>query len=369
MDVINSQNNVISNGEIEKKKRVKCEEDVALICTRLNEEIEGIEAIFLCGGFGRGEGTWIVKDGVPNPYNDYDVAIVTDTKVDISTIEGIRKKLANEIGIHWVDIDIYSKAKLRKLRVSIKNVDLLYGSKVVYGSRNVIGGIYLNKQKIGIEDIDTLYFTRLWPFFGIVNGDFCALDIDESIFFRNQMAKAILAVVDVLLIRKKSYDCSYVERVKRLENLYPSKVEFLDWAKWALAEKLSPSLQEMSRDESISLYNSVYKLYKNEMLDALSSKYIFKLDSPHKFGWNFYMPLEWAKRIYITKVRGFKGYERACLYKIMQNAMFLAYNGGDIQKSYMSDVWDVLDKLGYSSLVGKDWYSLCSHIAFIRNQK
>jgi len=34
------------------------------------------DAVILCGGYGRGEGGWFMKDGTFKPYNDYDLFLV-----------------------------------------------------------------------------------------------------------------------------------------------------------------------------------------------------------------------------------------------------------------------------------------------------
>ena len=40
---------------------------------------EAPEAILLCGGYGRGEGAWYEDEaGNPSPYNDYDLAVITE---------------------------------------------------------------------------------------------------------------------------------------------------------------------------------------------------------------------------------------------------------------------------------------------------
>lgn len=355
--------------DIEKKKKIKYNADIEFIVKSILENIAEVQAIILCGGFGRDEGTWIIKDGDIMPYNDYDIAIITDTTVDVAFTEELRKNLAAEIGIHWVDIDYYPIKKLINLKASIKNFDLIYGSKIIYGNKNIFNDCSINAKEIGTDDIETLYFTRLWTFFGIIDGEFKNLDLDEAVFFRNQMAKAVLAIVDTLLIQKKNYHSSYCERIRRLENLCSEKTALVKMAKWALNEKLSPTMKPMSREDCIEIYNSVYWLYREEMLAALSDKYFFKLDKPNRYAWNFNMPIEIARKIYITNIRGVRGYKKACMSRVLQNAMFLAYNGGDIDEHYMKDVSNALKKLGCEYAMGWQWNKLCPLVAYIRNQK
>lgn len=355
--------------ELEEKKCNKLNTHMKLITQTILKNIPQVEAIILCGGFGRGEGTWIVKSDDVFPYNDYDIGIITDASIEISFLEKLRKQLAKEIGIRWIDIDLYSPQKIKRLHISIKNVDLLYGSKIIYGNQDIFRNCSMDADKIGFNDIETLYFTRLWTFFGIIDGDFKNLKVDDAIFFRNQMAKAVLAIVDVLLIKKRMYESSYRKRIRLFENLYADKKVLVKTANWALGEKLAPSISAISKEECAYLYNHVYWLYRREMLSALYSKYIFKIDTPKRYIWNYYMPLELMKKFYAVNIRGFRGYKKACMSRILQNAMFLAYNGGDIDERYMSDVHNTLKILGYEYTAGWEWKMLCPLVACIRNQK
>ena len=40
--------------------------------------IKGIRSIYLCGGFGRGEGSVLKKDHHIQPINDYDLVVFND---------------------------------------------------------------------------------------------------------------------------------------------------------------------------------------------------------------------------------------------------------------------------------------------------
>lgn len=85
-------------------------------------------AIYLCGGQGRDEGSWYIgENGKPNPYNDYDIAVISNTTIGYDRLQTLRKGVAEAISIHWVDIDFYTPDVLYNLSPTIHNVDLLRG--------------------------------------------------------------------------------------------------------------------------------------------------------------------------------------------------------------------------------------------------
>ena len=69
-------------------------------------------AIYLVGGYGRGEGAWYEDDKGLHPFNDFDLAVITDAPLDYEKNEALRKKLAKAVNIKWVDIDYYSNPKV-----------------------------------------------------------------------------------------------------------------------------------------------------------------------------------------------------------------------------------------------------------------
>ena len=67
--------------------------DLEIIVEEILKEIENVECILLCGGFGRGEGSVIVTESKIQPVNDYDIYVITEFKPDFDTINSIRSKL------------------------------------------------------------------------------------------------------------------------------------------------------------------------------------------------------------------------------------------------------------------------------------
>lgn len=235
-------------------------------------------SIVLCGGYGRNEGSWIVEDtDTVRPYNDYDILLVIREKIIKEKIIDLRRKLANRLGIRWVDIDQSTPEELKLFRPSIYTYDLKYASKVIEGDESVLNHIPdMDSSELSLREGEILFFTRLWTLLGSldVKGLGVERSGEESRFFRNQMAKAILAVVDILLLQKNAYHPSYAERNRRLAGLYFEKTDFHQLGQWALEEKLFPKAPVMTDEEVKSLYCKVHSYYFTEMFKVLAKYYV-----------------------------------------------------------------------------------------------
>jgi predicted nucleotidyltransferase len=260
-----------------------------------------VDAIILYGSYGRSEGGWFSENGSFFPYNDFDLLLIIDEKykVNIDLLK-FRKKLAREANIRWIDISFSSIKQLKNIGNSIFSYDLKYGSKVIYGNSNILEFIpNFCSSKISLKEAEILFFTRLWTFAGSIN-KVTNLQGEESRFFRNQMAKAILAIVDVILLMEKKYHFSYRERYKNLKSLNDENItnELLAISKWALNEKLNPKNITMSKLEVEELYCNVAYLYKKHMLTVFSKIYGKKFNSIQEYK-NFY---KWNLRVNIKRV-------------------------------------------------------------------
>lgn len=288
-------------------------------------------AILLYGGYGRNEGSWIIENnGSYRPYNDYDILLVIENKVPIEQIELLCKDLAKQIGIRWVDIDQKTPAELQKLRPSIYNYDLKYASKVIQGDPNIRDHIpEIDAAKLPLKEGEVLFFTRLWTLLGLLDEKGFKVDRkgEEARFFRNQMAKAVLAVVDVMLLQKGAYHPSYKERVKRLSKFYPGERNLYELAEWAVEEKLFPKAPDMTADEIKKLYHKVHYYFFSEMYDLLTKYYGRKIDNPKEIERH----LKWTvpnliKRVGWIASRRNLNWERRIAVNLAQSYIAAAFN-------------------------------------------
>ena len=114
----------------ENEINLKIKSDLEKTRIKLLREFSGIEALILVGGFGRGEGSVLREANEIEPINDYDIVMVSRQPIGVSKIDYLRKELAKELDIWWVDISNYTLNKLTRLRYTMYNYDLKYGSHV-----------------------------------------------------------------------------------------------------------------------------------------------------------------------------------------------------------------------------------------------
>ena len=275
------------------------ERDMKLIVDECREKFGDLEAIILYGGYGRDEGAWYCSDVGWSPYNDYDILIVSEQKVAKSIIDNLRKELASRIGINWVDISIMSSKKISNLKPSIYNYDLKYGSKVLFGNRKILDLIDLGENiKLPLIEIRNLFLTRLFTLIDSPkSADFDTdLNENEALFFRNQLAKSVLASVDVQLILSGQYNTSYVKRCGLLLDKSSNDKELVEWA---LKEKLTPTYQTLDRDRAKQLYRECSRYFMKHMKIGLSNLYNLEISSASKFLAQYFIDRDIiARRIY-----------------------------------------------------------------------
>lgn len=288
-------------------------------------------AIVLHGGYGRDEGGWFRdEEDKWAPYNDYDIYVISDKVAGEKDLKTLEKSLAKEVGIRWIDLTQLSHAQMKRLRPTIKNYDLKYGSKVIEGDPSVLNLIpAMSSSSLPLTEVQTLFFTRLYTIIGSLGEGGLATHLkgDESRFFRNQMAKAVLAVVDVLLLSKGAYDASYRKRVESIQYLYPDKKRLLELSQWALTEKLWPQAPDMSPQELFQLYSPVHEHFLREMYYALSTSFGRKIKGPENIEFCAkWLPWILMKRLYwLVKFRGSR-MEKKISVKLAQSYIAAAWS-------------------------------------------
>ena len=236
------------------------------------------QAIIIYGSYGRNEGAWILDKNNFLPYNDFDIVVVDDSTNNSNYNKKLNESLKKKLNVDWIDLQVLSRKKLKSLsKRTIFNYDLKYGSKVIYGDKGILGLIPLNlKSKINIKDLEVLFNTRLWTFYGsyvTLN----SLDEKKSRFFKYQMSKAILASIESFLIRNNYYNCSYKLKVKKFIEISNENHEL---ALWALEEKLNPSDEIIGLKDAKVILNNVRKMFFNEFFLSMSLIYNTQIKSP-----------------------------------------------------------------------------------------
>lgn len=317
-------------------------------------------AIVLYGSYSRNEGSFFVnRFGDLIPYNDYDILLVVNKKLPAKEIISLKNKLMEKIQIRWIDLSQKTIRELRKLKPSIFNYDLKYAGKVLYGEKNILDQIpQINASTLSLEEGNILFKTRMWTFLGSLDENGFKQDLvgDSSRFFRNQMAKAVLSIVDVCLLQKGAYHYSYKQRVSSFKKLYSHKKELCTLSEWALSEKIKPKAPFMENSEVKKLYEKVHKYYIEEMLIVLSKRFHIKINKPEKLIllWKYY-PITIIRRIGYLLIKRTNEFEKNIILDCVQLYLLFAFNNVKGVK-YLKRANNLLQKLNKDIKIDLSWH-------------
>jgi len=317
-------------------------------------------AIIIYGSYSRSEGSWFIDEsGNWRPYNDYDILAIIETKLAQKIINNIRKKLSRKLLIRWIDITQKTPNELKSLSASIYNYDLKYAGKVIYGDEQILDQIpQINASTLSLEEGNILFKTRMWTFLGSLDENGFKQDLvgDSSRFFRNQMAKAVLSIVDVCLLQKGAYHYSYKQRVSSFKKLYSHKKELCTLSEWALSEKIKPKAPFMENSEVKKLYEKVHKYYIEEMLIVLSKRFHIKINKPEKLIllWKYY-PITIIRRIGYLLIKRTNEFEKNIILDCVQLYLLFAFNNVKGVK-YLKRANNLLQKLNKDIKIDLSWH-------------
>lgn len=349
------------------KVNAKVQEDLERIKDALLQEFASIEALILVGGFGRGEGGVVIENGQIRPINDYDIVMVSEGSAHPKKIYEIRKKLAEAIGIWWIDVSVFNPNKLKKLKQSIYSYDLKYGSTIFWGEPEILKRIPdMKASKMPLIEGQTLFITRLWTFLGPFSVEFLNREItnDEAFYLANQLSKALLACVDVLLLSKYAYHVSYIERNKRVKKFYPNMERYYGMFDWALEIKLKPKYDEYH--QLIKKYFEIKTFCLEIMKVFLSKMYRRNFRDWSEFGRIYktnYRTL--IKRAGYLLLRRSRRFEKKLDIDIVQLYLIASYHRDSIDKKYFHTALHYLSKVtgkGQNNLSWEDARKLASEL-------
>jgi len=229
------------------------------------------EAIIVYGSYGRNEGAWIINGDSYKPYNDFDIVVVSNNRISNNILKKVVKSIKYKTGVQWVDLQFMSIKELQRLsKKTMFNYDLKFGSKIIYGDKNILKNIPIKENDaINIKDLEVLFNTRLWTLYGSF-ANLKNLDEKESLFFRYQMSKAILSSVESYLIRNHQYFSSYKLKVKNYCKISKKNHKLVNWA---LEQKLKPSSKKIEFDEAQNLLSETKNIFFKEFFKSLSIIY------------------------------------------------------------------------------------------------
>lgn len=186
-----------------------------------------LEGILLGGGYGRGEGGVLRTAAGDRPYNDLEFYVLLRGPTAINewrhreALGRLAHHLGTEAGIE-VEFKILSAARLRREPVSMFSYDLVQGHHRVCGRENLLAGCEHHREaaNIPLEEATRLLFNRCSGLlFSRARLDRLHFTADDADFVERNLAKARLALGDVILAAVGQYHWSCRERHRRLAEL------------------------------------------------------------------------------------------------------------------------------------------------------
>ncbi len=209
------------------------ESALAGFCQRARSEIlsaiphSHIKALLLGGGYGRGEGGVLKCEQGDQPYNDLEFYVLLSipdllaSRLHERRTHQIGEKLTADFGIE-MEFKLLSLRKLERSPVTMFYYDLITGHRLLYGPESWLARCdqHRSAHRIPQHEATRLLMNRctglLYAQEKLLQSTFSKEDAD---FVGRNLAKAKLALGDVLLAMRGQYHWSCRERHKRLRKL------------------------------------------------------------------------------------------------------------------------------------------------------
>ncbi|HVK58420.1 MAG TPA: hypothetical protein VM735_06550 [Candidatus Kapabacteria bacterium] len=209
------------------------ENELSALCAEAGNRIahvvpsSKIHALVLGGGYGRGEGGVLNTAEGDKPYNDLEFYIIhhgSDLLVERlykSRVHEIAEELTHAAGIE-VEFKLLARHKLERSPVTMFYYDLIAGHRLIFGTETWLAGCDQHRaaHRIPLYEATRLLMNRcsglLFAQERLLREEFTDDDAD---FAGRNLAKAKLALGDVLLAMRGQYHWSCRERQKRLRKL------------------------------------------------------------------------------------------------------------------------------------------------------
>jgi len=231
----------------------KVQEDLDTILSILTPKIDPVSVI-LFGGFGKGEGSFEIVDGLVRPLNDYDIYVITKKRLGNDYLEDVSMECSKAIGrggeefcenphalydadrFFHVDLREVPRGKLPKLKPMQRTYEMKR-SPVIYGKdvRSMIPDV-----EVPVSDAIRLLFNKLHHLL---------LGRDNDVRIKTiYVYKAYLDCCAALLMYEKNFAATYRERNDIFQALdYPASLK--DAVGWATEFRMQPAFDLDNLDE------------------------------------------------------------------------------------------------------------------------
>lgn len=232
--------------------------DASALVALLRATLPDIRAVFLVGGYGRGEGGVYAGPSGPEPFNDYDILAVVEGGGPLRLrrakhrLSAVRERLHATAGVP-VDVALQERRALRRVPLSILWYEMAAGHRLVWGDAAAGEFPRFDPRDLPLDEAILLLTNR---------GSSLLLRAagrgrpgppqSVSVHDATDAMKLVLAWGDTLLLRARQYTVSYRDRLSRLEELDdagPFGDEVKRWYRRAVEFKLSPDPQAVSPED------------------------------------------------------------------------------------------------------------------------
>ena len=191
---------------------------------------DGLEALVLGGGYGRGEGGVVVRDGKERPYNDLDLLLVVRRHgVSIEAAHPVTERYARELGIE-VDLSRpVTVADIEQWPPWLMWHEFVQGHTVLYGQQDILTG-HAPKRVLdpppGVEALRLL------------------LNRGAGLLWARRVAAGLDSPVDPDFVRRNAYKCamSLGDSLTIVHGRHVTAYEGRDLRIAALVAELGPAL-------------------------------------------------------------------------------------------------------------------------------
>lgn len=182
-----------------------------------------LHGIYLVGGFARGEGCALVREGQVELISDYDLVIITKEPAGDRNARTLRGRLESILRAPFVEVWVSDGEHLRSRPPMIAFYEMRSAYRTLWGDPEGLRSAlpYIDPAAIPLEDgsrtLANRFASLLWAY--LRTCDPAPPSDTERAQCNYQAVKAILSLGDAFLLATRRYHHSLVERVRRIAEL------------------------------------------------------------------------------------------------------------------------------------------------------
>jgi hypothetical protein len=186
-----------------------------------------LQMLVLGGGYGRGQGGVLRTEAGDAPYNDLEFYVflrgnrLTNERRFTPKLNSLGEELSSDAGLH-VEFKVDSLARLRSSPATMFSYDLVSGHRILFAPDGDFSGCEHHRDagRIPLEEATRLLFNRCT---GLLLAKEMLLqselNAEQNDFVGRNLAKAQLALGDVILAATSQYHWSVLERGERMSRM------------------------------------------------------------------------------------------------------------------------------------------------------